>query len=80
MNGVYETNTDCSFIRGMVENYCTLGKIQPCPQCMVEFHLEDDNFPPFPSRAVNIRILCAGTIGIWNRYQGHMHYWVCFIV
>ena len=31
MNGVYKTNIDCSFIRGMVENYCTLGKIQPWP-------------------------------------------------
>ena len=31
MNGVYKTNIDCSFIRGMVENYCTLGKIQPRP-------------------------------------------------
>ena len=31
MNGVYKTNIDCSFIRGMVENFCTLGKIQPCP-------------------------------------------------
>ena len=29
MNGVYKTNIDCSFIRGMVENYCTLGKTQP---------------------------------------------------
>ena len=29
MNGVYRTNIDCSFIREMVENYCTLGKIQP---------------------------------------------------
>ena len=26
MNGVYKTNIDCSFIRRMVENYCTLGK------------------------------------------------------
>ena len=31
MNGVYKTNIDCSFIRGMVENYCTRGKIQPLP-------------------------------------------------
>ena len=31
MNGVYKTNIDCFFIRGMVENYCTLGKIQPWP-------------------------------------------------
>ena len=31
MNVVYKTNIDCSFIRGMVENYCTLGKIQPWP-------------------------------------------------
>ena len=31
VNGVYKTNTDCSFIRGMVKNYCTLGKIQPWP-------------------------------------------------
>ena len=31
MNGVYETNIDCSFIRGMVEKYCTLGKTQPWP-------------------------------------------------
>ena len=31
MNGVYKTNIDCSFIRGMVENYCTLGKTQPWP-------------------------------------------------
>ena len=29
MNGVYKTDIDCSLIRGMVENYCTLGKIQP---------------------------------------------------
>ena len=27
MNGVHKTSTDCSFIRGMVENYCPLGKI-----------------------------------------------------
>ena len=27
MNGVYKTNIDCSFIREMVENYCSLGKI-----------------------------------------------------
>ena len=25
MNGVYKTNVDCSFIWGMVENYCPLG-------------------------------------------------------
>ena len=31
MNGVYKTNIDCSFIWGMVENYCTLGKIPPLP-------------------------------------------------
>ena len=31
MNGVYKTDIDCSFIRGMVENYCTLGKIQHLP-------------------------------------------------
>ena len=31
MNGVYKTNIDCSYIRGMVENYCTLSKIQPWP-------------------------------------------------
>ena len=31
MNCVYKTNIDCSFIREMVENYCTLGKIQPWP-------------------------------------------------
>ena len=31
MNGGYKTNIDCSFIRGMVENYCTLGKIQSWP-------------------------------------------------
>ena len=31
MNGVYKTNIDCSLIRGMVENYCTLGKPQPWP-------------------------------------------------
>ena len=30
MNGVYKTNINGSFIRGMVEIYCTLGKIQPC--------------------------------------------------
>ena len=30
-NGVYKTNIDCSFICGMVENYCTLGKIQAWP-------------------------------------------------
>ena len=27
-NGVYKTYIDCSFIRRMLENYCTLGKIQ----------------------------------------------------
>ena len=27
MNGVCKTNIDCSFIRGMVENYCTLDRI-----------------------------------------------------
>ena len=31
MNGVYKTNIDCSFIQGMVENYCTFRKIQPWP-------------------------------------------------
>ena len=31
MNGVYKTNIDCSFIQGMVENYCTLSKTQPWP-------------------------------------------------
>ena len=31
INGLYKTNIDCSFIRGMVENYCTLGKTQPWP-------------------------------------------------
>ena len=31
MNGVYKTNIDCSFIQGMVENYCALGKTQPWP-------------------------------------------------
>ena len=31
MNWVYKTNIDFSFIRGMIENYCTLGKIQPWP-------------------------------------------------
>ena len=31
MNGVYKTIIDCSSIWGMVENYCTLGKIQPWP-------------------------------------------------
>ena len=31
MNGVHKTNIDCSFIWGMVENYCTLGKTQPWP-------------------------------------------------
>ena len=29
MNGVYKTNIDCFFVGGMVENYCTLDKIQP---------------------------------------------------
>ena len=28
LNGVYKTNSGCSFIRRMVENYCTLGKLQ----------------------------------------------------
>ena len=28
---VYKTNIDCSFIQGMVENYCTLSEIQPWP-------------------------------------------------
>ena len=33
MNGMYKTNIDCSFIWGMVENYCPLGdgEIQPLP-------------------------------------------------
>ena len=31
MNEVYKTNIDSSFVRGMVENYCALGKIQPWP-------------------------------------------------
>ena len=31
MNGVYKTNVDCSVIQGMVENYCTLSKIQTWP-------------------------------------------------
>ena len=31
MNGVYKTNIDCSFIRGMVENHYVLGKIQHLP-------------------------------------------------
>ena len=31
MNGLYKTNIDCSFIWGIVENYCTQGKIQPWP-------------------------------------------------
>ena len=31
VNGVCKTNVDCSFIQGMVENYWTLGKIQPWP-------------------------------------------------
>ena len=31
MNGVYKTYIDCYFIQGMVENYCTLGKIHPWP-------------------------------------------------
>ena len=31
MNVVYKTNIDCSFIQGMVEKYCTPGKIQPSP-------------------------------------------------
>ena len=38
MNGMYKTNIDCSFIRWMVENYCTLGKIQPLPT-MPTIHL-----------------------------------------
>ena len=60
MNGVYKTNIDCSFIRRMVENNCTLGKIKPQPtihlgptglgeyQAKAEFHLWGNNFPPFP--------------------------------
>ena len=28
-------------------------------QAEVEFHLGDNNFPPFPSRAVNICIICV---------------------
>ena len=28
---MHKTNIDCSFIRGMLENYFTLGKIQPWP-------------------------------------------------
>ena len=31
MNRVYKTNIGRSFIREMVEIYCTLGKIQPGP-------------------------------------------------
>ena len=49
-NGVYKTNIGCSFIRGMVENYCTLGKIQPWPT----IHLGGNDFPPFPAWAVYI--------------------------
>ena len=45
INGVYKTNIACAFIRGLVENYNTLGKIQPWPT----IHLGENNFPPFPS-------------------------------
>ena len=31
MNGVHETNIDCSFILCMEENYCILSKIQLWP-------------------------------------------------
>ena len=41
---MYKTNTDRFFIRGMVENYCTLGKIQPWPT----IHPGDNNFPLSP--------------------------------
>ena len=30
-NRAYKTNINCSFIQGMVENYCHLSKIQPWP-------------------------------------------------
>ena len=32
MHGVYKPSIDCPFIRGMVENNCTLGQIQPWPR------------------------------------------------
>ena len=69
MNGVYKINIDCSFIRGMVENYCTLGKTQPQayysprpygPRWIVGqgwVSPRDNNFPLFHSWAVNICIL-----------------------
>ena len=31
MNGVYKTNIGCSLVHEMVENYCPMGRIQPCP-------------------------------------------------
>ena len=44
------TNIDCSFIRGMVENYCSLGKIKPL----------GNNFQPILSWPVNICIMHVG--------------------
>ena len=46
INGVYKTNIDCSFIRGMVENYCTLGKIQPWPTIHLGPTGLEKGFPP----------------------------------
>ena len=69
INGVYKTNIDCSFIRGIVENYCTLGKTQPyysprpySPRWIVGqgwVSPRDNNFPKFPSCAVNICIIVS---------------------
>ena len=70
MNGVYKANIDCSFIRGMAENNCNLSllftsALRACPRWIVakvEFHLGDNNFPPFPSWVVNICILFASVV------------------
>ena len=47
MNGVYKTNIDCSFIQGMLENHCTLGKIQLWPTFTSALRALDNNFPSF---------------------------------
>ena len=99
MNGVYKTNIDCSFIRGMVENYCTLGKTQPqayySPRPYGPWWIvglgwvspRDNNFPPFPSWAVNICIIMllllpkyqnCRIIYTCNVYRGLSDFGVCF--
>ena len=47
----YKTNIDCSLIRGMVENYCTLCETQPWPT----IHLD----PRLRASVNSIQILTA---------------------